>query len=177
MKTYLELWETPPRGAEAPDMTGAPRRNEYVPIELITRTSYIVAHHLLRGENEDEYLELMEKNARWRRARREFLATLERPGELEFSDSEVKKFTPHGGEGQLMVKHQRLEALDLSRQDAERLIRERNTWRLVMPGWTETTELQRREVTDAVSRWLLDAEVSKKAGQRSQRGGEQCRRR
>ena len=94
---------------------------------MIIRASYIVTHHLLRGENEDEYLELMEKNASWRRARREFLTALERPGDLEFSDWAVSEFTPHGWAGYLMIRHGGEEGLDLSRQDAERLVQESDT--------------------------------------------------
>ena len=58
-----------------------------------------------------------------------------------------------------MLRHGGEEGLDLSRQDAERLIQERDTWRLVIPGGTETTEMQRREVLKAVSRWLTDTET------------------
>ena len=160
MKKYLELWETLPRGTPPPPNTsGGPRRDEYVPVDMTIRASYIIAHWMLMGENEDEYLELMEKTARWRLARREFLAALERPGELEFSDWAVSEFTPHGWAGYLMLRHGGEEGLDLSRQDAGRLIQESDTWWLVMPGWTKTTEMQRREVLDAVSRWLRDTET------------------
>ena len=159
MKKYLELWETLPRGTPPPNTSGGPRRGEYVPLDMIIRASSIIAHRMLRGENEDEYQELMEKTARWRLDRREFLDALERPGELEFSDWSVSEFTPQGRTSYLMLRHGGEEGLDLSRQDAERLIQERDTWRLVIPGWTETTEMQRREVLKAVSRWLTDTET------------------
>ena len=71
----------------------------------------------------------------------------------------MSEFTPQGRTSYLMLRRQGEDGLDLSRQDAERLIQERDTWRLVIPGWTETTEMQRREVLKAVSRWITDTET------------------
>ena len=155
---YINRWEPLPKGVIPPDTAGMPKRENHTPDGLLSDNEAIVGQAMPEKGWEGAYPALSGTEDGWNRARRNFLNTLQRENELEFSEWSVFGTEPDREHQMIWATHEGVNPPTAAHRPGEADVLVRNPGRRAdgIPGWSETTELQRWEILNAIAQWMRD---------------------
>ena len=155
---YIDRWEPLPKGVTPPDTAGMPKREDHAPDGLLSDREAITAQAMRERASGGAPPSSSRAEDGYDRARRKFLNTLQHENELEFSEWSVFGTKPNHEQQMIWVMHEGIKPPAAAHRPAETDVLVRNPSRRAdgIPGWSETTELQRREVINTMAQWLRD---------------------